>query len=469
MISIQNKFYTSPGSNCDYYASSDGKTAWFLCTWHPEKDTELEEIQAEIKLEILNAEPLTHSKMEAESWLKSFFAEYHWKLHARLRKSNLVEKGISLFFGLLYERELFFVQFGRIFCAMASDTTVESVGKNWKHYHVKTADELELFGYSERDMRVKVTRILIEDRRELVVVPSVIATKLFDQIKDLATIDALLDSYAGVTNPLWLVLAGKTELQPKKRKKLSRLQISAIVVILITILAVVYKSFGNNFLETGIRKLGMIFQSQKNTSLEKLPEALKMENAKVVDVVDKMLNSAARNIECSISWTTQLPYEVSANPVFDLNNIYLASGKTLSSYGKKERNLLWNQEMSADIVSLTRTKASLIAVLADKTVIGLDERGTVNWRGTILDQPLPQQKLHPIELTNADDARLNSSIIIIPDEFGLSILDSNRGDAFSQVRLKQKLERLSDYDTFDNTFYAIAERSLICIKLKIIN
>ncbi|MDZ4182914.1 MAG: hypothetical protein U1B83_08565, partial [Candidatus Cloacimonadaceae bacterium] len=100
MISIQSRMAVAPQAMCEYQASQDGKFAWFVCAWHPEKSFALEEIQAEIKLEIINSGIRTLSKMEAEKWIKDLFADFHWKLHARFRKTDLVEKGISLFFGI---------------------------------------------------------------------------------------------------------------------------------------------------------------------------------------------------------------------------------------------------------------------------------------------------------------------------------------------------------------------------------
>ena len=55
MVSLQSLQSSPPRSVCEYKASREGRFAWFLLTWHPEKDFVLEEIVAEIKLEILNS------------------------------------------------------------------------------------------------------------------------------------------------------------------------------------------------------------------------------------------------------------------------------------------------------------------------------------------------------------------------------------------------------------------------------
>ncbi|HRY83425.1 MAG TPA: PQQ-binding-like beta-propeller repeat protein [Candidatus Cloacimonadota bacterium] len=360
------------------------------------------------------------------------------------------------------------MQFGRIFAVLADAKSVTAVGKNWKHAHVSTAEDLELLGYSEKDIRVKTQRILINDEQSLIVAPGVIAGKLFAQLTDKNSLDALLGSFASATNAMWLVLSGKPELQPKKRKKLTRLQISSIILLLITLLAVLYISFGNRFLDTGARKLKMLFRS-RTSQLEQLPRTLNISNAEVIKLMDKVVNSPARNIVCSVAWNTDLPYSVTANPAFDLDHIYLAAGKTLLAYDKKTRNLLWNVNLESDIISLRMTQASLVAGLANRNVIGIRNDGSPAWTAVTNRESGAADKPATAELTNSNDARIDGSILVIPEERGLSVLDSSRGEKLSGLTLIDELKYLSAYDSFANCFYAIAGESLICLELKILN
>jgi len=134
MISLHSCEASPPRSVCEYKASRDGSFAWFLLTFHPEKDNVLEEIVAEIKLEVINSKINAISRLEIEKWLKQFFSDLHWKLYGILRKTTLNEKGISLFFGVLYDDELYFVQLGRIFCVLADHKKMKPVGKDWRNY-----------------------------------------------------------------------------------------------------------------------------------------------------------------------------------------------------------------------------------------------------------------------------------------------------------------------------------------------
>ena len=72
MISLHSCEASPPRSVCEYKASRDGSFAWFLLTFHPEKDNVLEEIVAEIKLEVINSKINAISRLEIKS-LKNFF------------------------------------------------------------------------------------------------------------------------------------------------------------------------------------------------------------------------------------------------------------------------------------------------------------------------------------------------------------------------------------------------------------
>lgn len=469
MISILSKHFSPPGSVVSYQAEAEGKYAWFLATWHPESEHILEEIQAEIKLEIINAEPLKLSKLEIENWLRDFFSEYHWKLHARLRKTELREKGISLFFGLLYENELIFVQFGRMLCASLDAKGMVQLGRSWKHYHIKTADELELIGYAENDIKVKSHRVLLEEKQHLLIIPSPIALKLLDQYQDLSSLEALLDSYKGDRQAAWLHISRLSELQKPRKRKLNRLQISSIVLILLAIVAVLYVAFGNRFIDQGLHKTKMLVQSKSISSLEDLPNTLKLRNADIMKIMDRVVNAPARNIETRVAWTKDLPYEVSAIPAFDLEHIYIASGKNLFSYNKKNQELDWNLALEEDIITMNRTQHSLVLILENKRVIGIKENGNIAWALPL--NALPEDDEEPAlrEVSSTDDPRIDGSIVVIPEQNRISIVDSNRGELFSSIELKQELRFLSAYDSFDSCFYAVVGASLLKIDLIILN
>lgn len=77
--------------------------------------------------------------------------------------------------------------------------------------------------------------------------------------------------------------------------------------------------------------------------------------------------------------------------------------------------------------------------------------------------------LKPIELTNADNPRIDGSIIILPSEYGIMVIDALRGEVLHQVTFKGKLQYLSQYDSFQSCFYAVVQDAMLCLDLKILN
>ncbi|MGC9361679.1 MAG: hypothetical protein ACP5F3_01995, partial [Candidatus Syntrophosphaera sp.] len=254
MISIQSKFASFPQGLCEFQASKDGRYGWFLCTAHEEESNALEEIQAQIKLEILNADVLGISKTGIESWLKTFFSDLHWKLHAALRKTNLQEKGISLFFAVTFDSEVYFVQFGRFFCGLTKGKKMIHPGSSWKNFHIRSHGEMNLLGLAEEDIKVRPQRFLLAENETLYVLSGGIAGQVFGNGTDLKGILPLIESYGGSPNSVWLVLKNQPQLQKIKKSKLNRLQVTSLVLLLGTILAIFYMLFGNRILDVVLHR-----------------------------------------------------------------------------------------------------------------------------------------------------------------------------------------------------------------------
>ncbi|GAB1467744.1 hypothetical protein MASR2M64_04270 [Candidatus Cloacimonadota bacterium] len=469
MISLQSREAAPPRSICEYSASKDGRFAWFLLTWHPEKDVVLEEIVAEIKLEVLNSQINNISRMEIEKWMKGFFADLHWKLHARLRKSSLVEKGISLFFGVMYDHELYFVQSGRIFAIITDAKKIRSVGKDWKNYQVQSQKGLQLFGYEDSDLVLKPNRFYLAEKQRLVVLSGELAQKMLPRVSDPATIDTLIETYASEDNPLWLVLEGRERLIKPKHRKLSRVQISSIVLLSLTLITAIYMMFGNRFLDQFVYKSRLSFQKEKITRLEQIPTTLKISTDDIRKYMDRIVSTPARNVSMEVAWNTELPYDIKLSPAFSLDNIYLVADSRLLAFSKKNRQLLWSKDFNHDIRSVLQSHGDLLVSLANQQVFGLKEDGSEAWKQSLPTESIVADRFMPCEIRNTNDPRLDKSIVVIPSRRGINIIDPSNGETLSSITLRQDLQALSAYDSFDNCFYAVVDGAILCIELKILN
>ncbi|PKN78914.1 MAG: hypothetical protein CVU48_06885 [Candidatus Cloacimonetes bacterium HGW-Cloacimonetes-1] len=469
MISLQSHFSSIPRNMFEYQASKDGRFGWFLCTWFPEQSIDLEEIQAEIKLEILNSDIQNVSKLNVETWLQTFFADYHWRLHARIRKSDLREKGVSLFLGILFDHELFFVQFGRMLCVSMTANKIVPIGINWKNYNVRSFEDLQLLGGLEKDLKVKPIRHFISENDRFLIMPSTTAIPLLSAYHDPVTVEKVIDSYRDTDNAQWVLLGAKQRLLKAKKKGITRLQISTTLLLLISLFAVVYMMFGNRFIDIGNRKLRLLFMDKKSLRIEQIPSSLNLDTTKIFKQLERIVNLPARNIEFKVKWTTDLPYLMTAAPSFDVQNLYIVSENKLLAYDKNSRDLKWSTVLPKEISNVYPTDSVLLALLADKGLVSIKTGGEIQWRSDI-PILLPHKDItHPVELTNAEDPRLDGSILVIAEEKGISVLDTIRGELLSRITFKEKLQYLSDYDMLNNCFYAVVADEILCINLNIEN
>lgn len=470
MISLKRITAIAPSSMCEYWASQDGRFGWFLCTWHPENHSALEEIQADIKLQILNSDIQQVNKLEAGRWFKDFFSEFHWKLHALFHKTEMKEKGISLFLALMYEDEIHFVQFGRIFCALGDKKSMAPAGLNWENYHVKSLKQLGLLGWDDDEIKVRIHKVRIEEKGFFLVLPGPITRQLFGANFDPGSVKVLLDSMSQNPDAMWLLLANEPDPSKTKKRRFNRLHFATFALIFFTILAIIYVIFGNRFFEGTWHNMRTMFQSNKAITIQEIPDKLKIENGKLRGYLEQALKSPARNVEIKLSWNTDLPYQVTAAPCFDLENIYIAGGKLLLAYDKKnQRTLNWKKEFDSSILGISTVAGSVLVNLANKEVVSFSFKGDELWRQDLGGTALQYHSLKPMELTNADNPRIDGSIIVLPFDHGVIVIDPSSGEIMHEITLKDKLQYLSQYDSFQSCFYAVVKDAILCLDLKILN
>jgi hypothetical protein len=472
MITLQNRYASFPQGMFDFNASQDGRFGWFLLTWHPETDSILEEIQTQIKLDIRNSQLGQTSKLEIEAWLKSFFAEYHWKMHATFRKTNLKEKGISLLLAVLYEQELFIVEFGRMLCGVCSKEGLHPIGRSWTNFHVKSLEEMTLLGISEEDITFKTKRFLLQENHRFIALPSIFTEKLSALNVDYDSIDTMMQSVFNDTEACYFTLLSKPKLVAQRRPRLRRFQISAIIIILISALAVLYMQFGNRWLESTGRKIKLMLSNKSALTAEQIPSYLNIQTDKIKrqwEKIEQITNLPARNITLQKSWQTNLDFLITATPSFDIKNIYIVSDDKLMAFDKSSKKLQWKTGFNADIRDISVVRGNVIAMLSNQQLVGLKNGDKIAWTRPFVDRVPIRQTLLPCEISNEDDPRINNSVLVIPADRGIYILDANSGNLLSSYTFEKRLQFLSQYDAYNNCFYAVVADGIQCIELNVTN
>ncbi|HCX60232.1 MAG TPA: hypothetical protein DG355_06165, partial [Candidatus Cloacimonas sp.] len=119
-----------------------------------------------------------------------------------------------------------------------------------------------------------------------------------------------------------LIIEGKARLIKTKRRKLSRLQISTGVIILLTLLAIMYVMFGNRFLDQLLHRTRITVKRSTALRLDQIPNSLTVDTQNLIKYLERIVNLPARDIELDILWTSTLDYQVTIAPVFSVDNIY---------------------------------------------------------------------------------------------------------------------------------------------------
>lgn len=469
MLALEYSKPIPPYSLVESRLSQDGRFGWIMAIRHPEKDKILEEIVAEIILTLRSVKAHEINRMEAEKWLKEFFADLHWKLHASLRKSDLAEKGLSLFFALIYEQEIFYVQFGRIFCGIADGKKLSISGAAHKEYRMQTFEKLNLLGFASQDIRFKIHRELIKEEQRFIALSSNLAPKIFDAYESLDSMQFFLDSNKSGEDSLWLMLTGKPELAKPQRRRLSRLQFSTIIILFLMLIATLYMIFGNRVIEQFFHKTRLDVQHTKSLRLEQIPNTLVADTQHLLKYINRIVNLPAREIELGVTWSATLPYTVTSTPVFSRDHIYLSAGDNLLAFDKKSREMKWKKSFESHINGISFSDAMLIVYLEKDRAFGIRDDGNVIWEQ---DLPSPQEdlgRLKPSRISPEDDPRLSRPINVVPSLSHVTILDPTSGESLSSISFTDEIKSLSAYDNYAYCFYAVVDDGILCINLKIDN
>jgi hypothetical protein len=257
---------------------------------------------------------------------------------------------------------------------------------------------------------------------------------------------------------MWLILKNTPLLHKPPKRKLTRLEITTLLLLLGTVLAIIYMIFGNRIIDV------MLHRTEKEVETTQIKAS-----TVILENLGKVVNAPARSIELQPDWNAELPYEITAPPAFDQQKLYLVSANHLYVYQLKTRSPLWQKALEDSILSIHPTPFGLELYLSNNKMIAIDEKGNLKWTLTLAANVESSPRLDLIVITPKKDRRIDRSITVVPLERGISVLDSQQGLVMSELLLKEKLLYLSDYDDYNNCFYAIVGNKLVCIKLNVVN
>jgi hypothetical protein len=268
------------------------------------------------------------------------------------------------------------------------------------------------------------------------------------------------------------MLESTSKLTLPKRPRFKRFQVTAVVIMVLTLLALLYMQFGNRWLESTGRKLKILLTSKTRLTVEQIPQYLNIQSENIkrqLQKIERIANQPARQIRLTQSWQTDLNFLITANPSFDTKNIYIASDNNLMAFDKNSKKLEWKKDFETNVKGVTVIRGNLIVFLANQQMVCLKNGEDIFWTKPIDDRILVKQTLAPFELSSEEDPRIYGSILIVPSEKGIYVHDVNSGNQITAIMFEKRLQFLSDYDAYNNCFYAVVADGVHCISLDILN
>ena len=235
------------------------------------------------------------------------------------------------------------------------------------------------------------------------------------------------------------------------------------LLILIILLSIYYAFFKNNEVEVNIEKSKFFVQQRfKNIDLEEIPLNLKID-------VEKILKDT-ETIELKKEWSSELDFDISMKPFFDLDNLYLVTLDKIVAYKKNNFHALWKKQFTSKIIHFNFLDKNKI-ILGDDSLhfYTINKKtGKTIWYSRFSDMKLPalNQNLNPIFISNLEDQRLNNSVLIVPQKNSLNIINVENGKLISKIQLDSEILYISDYDLFNNSLYVFTKSTLIKFKLE---
>lgn len=157
-----------------------------------------------------------------------------------------------------------------------------------------------------------------------------------------------------------------------------------------------------------------------------------------------------------------------------MRQIILASESDIYSYSKRNQDIIWSNELDGVISSIKIIDSNLlIAITTDKHIHCLKrDSGETVWTAKNPEELTARDALYtfsPLNVSVETDRRLNSSVLIIPNSDGLTLINPLSGETLTSYTSIDKIKFISDYDTIDKSFYLIEGDILKKIRLDVLS
>lgn len=246
------------------------------------------------------------------------------------------------------------------------------------------------------------------------------------------------------------------------------------LLLLVIILSGLYVFFGNNWLAEQ-----QYMQKEKNQDFVRndLMQRLLEIQDQSEEIINQLLNEnydmeliPQKDIALEMQPLFSVKSELSLVPQFDLKFFYLVMAENISVYNKGSLELEWKLDFEQEIIALALLDANRILVhTKNGRLICLNrEHGNILWEKPEYEMPEKNNTFSGIrEISLNKYHQLESSIIMVPDDLNLTLLNSINGDEIAKLKLEGKIDFISAFDQFERCVYLSSGKKLSKLLFKI--
>ena len=223
-----------------------------------------------------------------------------------------------------------------------------------------------------------------------------------------------------------------------------------IFILIVLIVSAYYVFFWDNEIEMHLEKSKYILNERiRNIELDRFPLRLQLD-------FDRLLKDT-KSVSLEKEWSTELDFDLTQPPFFDLKNLYLVSFDKIAVYERNNLHNIWRKQLEHDIMSFLLIDGNNIFIVDIQGHIYTMNRNTGEqmWSHDFGEMHVYNQMFSTKNLliTNNEDKRLVTSILVSPLNDVIFVFDVLNGDILNSIKLDDLIYYISDYDPIDHAFY----------------
>lgn len=388
---------------------------------------------------------------EIKERLRKTTVEMHWRLAAFFNRENQKFE-ISTVILIIRNDIVYAIQLGRLVIISYSDK-LEYIGFDINKIYEENY-ELPILGIKEAEIQIKTYAKKIIKDTNIVVLPAKLSNEFNTNISTKSDFEKQISRLIESEQKPILkidISEGSGRLPYKKKFRITT-RVSAIALVIVIIIAGFYVFFG--------RKWG---QGTLSSGKEFLEEKKKL----IIDYSALLPKIYLPELEQDWEWTT--PANITLNPVFDSDNIYLVSNKTFTCRRKNSYKLKWSKSFQNAIINIKLLREEKILLIDEQGMQYLIEKakGHLLWKREVPIQISEIEKQAPeiIPIDYIRDGRLEENYYVTVSKNRMLIISGEKGKMIAQKDFQQNIDFISDYDYVEKCFYLTFGRKILKINV----